>query len=96
MDKIIYCVAHSDSQCHYDEQIWDVEVGKIEEQSSDLVQERTGSADKAEVIGMREACNGLGNVSLLSIATRVVYNSLELANNSAPRISFPPAHLSFL
>ena len=81
MDKIIYCVTHSGFQCHYDEQIWDVEVGKIEEQSSDLVLERSGSGDKTEVIGMREACNGLGNVSLPSIATRVVYNSLELAIN---------------
>lgn len=67
----------------------------MEEQSSDLVPERSGSGDKTEVIGVREACSGLGNVSLLSIANKVVY-SMELAINSAHRISSPPAQLPFL
>lgn len=58
----MYCVTHCSYQCHYGDQIWDGEVGKMAEQSSEWVVERGGNEDVVVVIGTKEDCSGQGNL----------------------------------
>lgn len=55
------------------------EVGKVEEQKREWGVKRGRTRDLIKVVGMNESCDGNRELSLASVAYRVVYSSLEFA-----------------
>lgn len=72
-------MTHSSLQCHSDKQIFDREMGKMEEWNSEYEVERGGTGDTTVVRGVREGFIGCRTMSFLSWADMMVCSILELA-----------------
>lgn len=77
-------MTHCSLRRHFDEQIFDEKMGKMEEWSSTWVVERIVTTDLQAVAGVREANAGLGSMTLPHRVARVVCSSLELVQALPP------------
>lgn len=69
---------HCSFQCRYDEQVYNGEVGEMEEHSDARAVDKGRLRDLTVVTVVRQGCCGPGSMSLLSRVERVVSSSLEL------------------